>query len=53
MSTALGPERNLLKPEPESCRMLKILSPIIDNDDLAKLRNITVGAFVLSRFRCV
>ena len=25
MSTALGPERNLLKPEPESCRMIKIL----------------------------
>src|SRR5262249_18143669 len=45
MSTALGPERNLLKPEPESCRMIKILSPIIDNDDLAKLRNISLGGF--------
>ena len=42
MSTALGPERNLLKPEPESCRMIKILSPIIDNDDLAKLRHISM-----------
>ena len=45
MSTALGPERNLLKPEPESCRMIKILSPIIDNDDLAKLRHISVPGF--------
>jgi len=45
MSTALGPERNLLKPEPESCRMIKILSPIIDNDDLAKLRHINVPGF--------
>jgi glutamate synthase (NADPH) large chain len=45
MGTALGPERNLLKPEAASCRMLKILSPIIDNDDLAKLRNITLDGF--------
>src|SRR5262249_35973271 len=45
MSTALGPERNLLKPEPESCRMIKILSPIIDNDDLAKLRSIKLEGF--------
>ena len=45
MSTALGPERNLLKPEPSSCRMVKILSPIIDNDDLAKLRHISVDGF--------
>ena len=45
MSTALGPERNLLKPEPESCRMIKVLSPIIDNDDLAKLRHIALPGF--------
>jgi glutamate synthase (NADPH/NADH) large chain len=45
MSTALGPERNLLNPEPESCRMIKILSPIIDNDDLAKVRNISNESF--------
>ncbi|PYS51966.1 MAG: glutamate synthase large subunit [Acidobacteria bacterium] len=45
MATALGPERNLLKPEPESSRMIKILSPIIDNDDLAKLRHIALPGF--------
>jgi len=45
MSTALGPEQNLLKPVPESCRMIKVLSPIMDNDDLARLRYIAVQGF--------
>ena len=45
MSTALGPEQNLLKPVPESCRMIKVLSPIMDNDDLARLRHISVRGF--------
>ena len=45
MSTALGPEKSLLKPAPESCRMIKILSPIMDNDDLAKLHNISIPGF--------
>ena len=45
MSTALGPEQNLLNPVPESCRMIKVLSPIMDNDDLAKLRHISVRGF--------
>src|SRR5438132_9788652 len=45
MNTALGPEKSLLKPEPESCRMIKILSPIMDNDDLARLRHISVRGF--------
>ncbi|PYS29970.1 MAG: glutamate synthase large subunit [Acidobacteria bacterium] len=45
MATALGPERNMLKPEAESCRMIKILSPIMDNDDLAKLRHISLPGF--------
>ena len=45
MSTALGPERNLLKAEPESCRMIKILSPVMDNTDLARLREIQRPGF--------
>jgi glutamate synthase (ferredoxin) len=45
MSTALGPEQNLLNPVPESCRMIKVLSPIMDNDDLAKLRYISLAGF--------
>jgi glutamate synthase (ferredoxin) len=45
MTSALGPERNLLNPEPESCKLIKILSPIMDNDDLAKLRHIKLTGF--------
>ena len=45
MSTALGPERNLLVAEPESCRMIKILSPVMDNNDLARLREIERKGF--------
>jgi glutamate synthase (ferredoxin) len=45
MSTALGPERNLLKAEPESCRMIKILSPVMDNNDLARLKEIQREGF--------
>ncbi len=52
MSTALGPERNLLKAEPASCRMIKIMSPIVDNDDLAKLRDID-GDIKLEGFRSI
>ena len=38
--TALGPERNLLHPEPESCRQIKLDTPILTNDELEKLRQI-------------
>jgi len=45
MSTALGPERNLLHAEPESCRMIKVLSPVMDNSDLARLKEIQREGF--------
>jgi glutamate synthase (ferredoxin) len=45
MSTALGPERNLLNAEPESCRMIKVLSPVMDNSDLARLKEIQREGF--------
>jgi len=45
MSTALGPERNLLNAEPESCRMIKVLSPVMDNGDLARLKEIQRDGF--------
>jgi glutamate synthase (NADPH/NADH) large chain len=34
----LGPEGNLLEPTAESCRQIILPLPVIDNDDLAKLR---------------
>jgi len=41
MGSTLGPERNLLKPEPESCHQIRIDYPILDNEELAALRNNT------------
>ncbi len=34
----LGSEKNLLKPTKESCRRIKLHAPIIDNDELTKLK---------------
>jgi glutamate synthase (NADPH/NADH) large chain len=45
MESTIGPERNLLEPEPESCRQINIRYPIIDNDQLAKLRHINLSGF--------
>jgi glutamate synthase (NADPH) large chain len=40
MQTAItiGPERNLLDPEPESCSQIKLKHPVITNEELEKLR---------------
>lgn len=38
--TTIGPERNLLNPEPESCRQIRLDSPILSNEDFAKLRHV-------------
>ena len=43
--TQVGAERNLLEPEPESCRMIKLAAPILSNEELAKLRHAAVGQF--------
>ncbi|HEV3053088.1 MAG TPA: glutamate synthase central domain-containing protein, partial [Solirubrobacteraceae bacterium] len=40
MGSTIGPEGNLLDPRPESCRQIRIAYPVIDNDQLAKLRHI-------------
>ncbi|MGF1603991.1 MAG: glutamate synthase large subunit [Thermosynechococcaceae cyanobacterium] len=36
--TTIGSERNLLKPEPESCHLIELKTPILTNEDLAKLK---------------
>ncbi|HXV27974.1 MAG TPA: glutamate synthase central domain-containing protein, partial [bacterium] len=38
--TTVGPERNLLKPEPKSARQIKLKSPILTNEEFEKLRHI-------------
>ena len=43
MESTIGPEGNLLDPSPESCRQISITYPIIDNDQLAKLRHSTTA----------
>ena len=40
LGAGLGPERNLLDPQPQSCRQIFLPRPVIDNDELAKLVNI-------------
>ena len=40
MGSTIGPERNLLKPEPESCGQIEIEYPIIHNAHVAKLRHL-------------
>jgi glutamate synthase (ferredoxin) len=40
METTIGPEFNLLKPTAESCRQIKLKTPILKNDELDKLRQL-------------
>ncbi|MCP4259292.1 MAG: glutamate synthase large subunit, partial [Planctomycetes bacterium] len=40
VDTTIGPERNLLKPEPESCRQVNLKSPVLSNKELAKLTHL-------------
>ncbi len=39
MSSTLGAERNLLKPEPASCHQIRIEYPILDNEETARIRH--------------
>src|SRR5574341_608169 len=45
MESTIGPERNLLKAEPESCHQIAIPVPILNNHEVAKLRHITTHGF--------
>ncbi len=45
IETPLGPESNLLAPGPESCRLLKLKTPILDNAELAKIRTLDKPGF--------
>jgi glutamate synthase (NADPH) large chain len=41
LGATLGPEGNLLDPSPRSCRQVFLPRPVIDNDELAKIVNIS------------
>ncbi|NJR40473.1 MAG: glutamate synthase large subunit [Leptolyngbyaceae cyanobacterium CSU_1_4] len=43
--TTIGSERNLLKPEPESCHLIELKTPILSNAELAKLKYVSENGF--------
>ncbi|WP_248928770.1 glutamate synthase large subunit [Paenibacillus hamazuiensis] len=43
--TTIGPERSLIDPVPESCRQIRLGTPFLTNEELAKLRHIQQGGF--------
>jgi glutamate synthase (ferredoxin) len=43
--TTIGAERNLLKPEPESCHLIELKTPVLTNEELAKLKHVNEGQF--------
>ncbi len=45
VATTIGPEANLLEPTPESCRQIKIHSPILTNEELARVRDVKLPGF--------
>jgi glutamate synthase domain-containing protein 2/glutamate synthase domain-containing protein 1/glutamate synthase domain-containing protein 3 len=45
MESTIGPERNLLRPKPESCRQIAIPDAVLSNEELAKIANVAVRGF--------
>ncbi len=43
--TTIGSEQNLLEPEPTSCHLIELKSPILTNEEFAKLKHITKAGF--------
>jgi glutamate synthase (ferredoxin) len=43
--TTIGSEGNLLDPTPESCHLIELKTPILTNEELAKLRHVSQGKF--------
>jgi glutamate synthase (ferredoxin) len=43
--TAIGSERNLLQPGPEHARLIELKSPIITNEEFAKLKHLDLPGF--------
>src|SRR5581483_11629917 len=45
IETPIGPEGNLLQPGPESCRLLKLKTPILGLEELEKIRHLRHNGF--------
>lgn len=44
-TSGIGPEKNLIDPQPDSCRQISAESPVLSNIELAKLKNIQQPKF--------
>ena len=49
--TYIGAERNLLNPEPESCRQIRALSPILNNQEFRKLKGLELDGYKTETLR--
>jgi len=45
LNTYLGPGRNILEETPKHCHKLLVKTPVLDNGQLEKIRNIGIGSF--------
>ncbi|MFX4262119.1 glutamate synthase large subunit [Pelotomaculum propionicicum] len=45
VETTVGSEKNLIRPEPESCRRIRLKKPILTNGELARLRHLKREGF--------
>jgi glutamate synthase (ferredoxin) len=45
IATSIGPEGNLLEPVPEACRQIKLKTPILNNEELARIRHVDLPGF--------
>jgi glutamate synthase (NADPH) large chain len=43
--TFIGSEGDLINPKPESCNQIKLKYPVINNEDLARIKNIDIPGF--------
>jgi glutamate synthase domain-containing protein 2/glutamate synthase domain-containing protein 1/glutamate synthase domain-containing protein 3 len=43
--TTIGPEKSLISPAPDSCRLIQLKTPILNNKELAKLRQLNHQEF--------
>ena len=48
--TTIGPEKNLIDPQPNSCRLIELPVPIITDQELAKLKHIKRDGFKAQTF---
>ena len=45
IATTIGPEGNILEPTPDACRQIKVKTPILHNEELARIRHADLPGF--------